>query len=142
MDGVGFFVVDGLFFHCAGSGEDRGLLFAMRARWLIDWLGDGHGSVVLWFVLFLVLWFAGFLVDFFFDFFHREVRLSRPPERGQAGGFGTAEFLIPVGRRRGRLDVFRGLLLNRPNVFVLFVERLGYRLGGGEDGFILGEGSG
>src|SRR5579862_763445 len=60
-----------------------------------------------------------------------------PSEGGDRRLFGAAEFLVPVGLGRRGLG---GLFLNRADVFVLFVQRLGYRVGCGEDGLILGEG--
>ncbi len=123
MDCVRFFFVNGLFFHGARSREDRGLFVALRTAGLIALLGDGRDSVALVFVLFLG---GGFL-------FNRHSRLSGPAESGQAVWFWTAEFLVPVGRSRSRLGVldlhriiFFFYFVDRPNIFVLLMERLGY----------------
>ena len=70
MDGTGLFIVDGLFFHGAGSGEDRRFILAARTHGCVGLLAYGCG-----------LW----LMDFFFHFAllnrvlcHRKGRLSGP----------------------------------------------------------------
>jgi hypothetical protein len=137
MEGARFFFVDGLFLHGPGSGEDWSFLLAPRTYRPIYLLGYGRGLVALW------------LMHFLFHFpllnrvlFPRKGGLPGPSERREAGGFGTAEFLIPVCRTRGRLDMLDGLFVDSVSVFVLLVQRLGNRLVGGEDGLVLGEGRG
>ncbi len=131
-------------------------------------LGDGHASVVLdyalWFALFVMARFR------FVNFFglDGDDRFAGPAEGGQVVGFGTAKFLIPVSCSRCRfhmldlLGVLGILFMNRSNIFVrlmfefdmfvldmleiimlvLDMQGLGYRLGGGKDGFVLGKGGG
>src|ERR1700732_5602766 len=61
MDGVGFFFVDGLFFHGAGCGKDGCFFLAQGTPGSIGWLGGGGGSV-----LFFAAGFFFLLLNFLF----------------------------------------------------------------------------
>src|SRR5271165_840011 len=117
----------------------------------------GDDSVVLAYVLWLALFVMNrfCLVNFFG--LDRNARLAGPAEGGQAGGFGTAELLIPVSCGRRRFHVLSVLFMDGSNIFVflmlvldtlmiimfvLNMQRLGYRLGSRKDGFVLWKGGG
>ena len=136
-----FLVVDGLFFHRAGGRKHRSLLAGNR---LIERLYVGtRVAVEIFFESLRVDHLMPSVLDrlmlnrFVLDglLLNRARRLAFPSRCGRGRCFRNAELLIPTGRSRCGL---RGLVLIRPDIFVLFVQRLSDCFAGrsGKDGFV------